>query len=286
MSITVLQSIFLLFAMQIWYEVKFRPSVGFALSTLALLLLRVPLVVQNGAVLLGSLALKPLARGVHGNKWLPLFFVSILIVLLVPVVTDPEAMVLLGIYSEARVIGSAAMLESSTAVASSSEMNRSLFPLLYLLSETAALSAKVWGEFDSKSLRGVLALPWIFIVVPFFLLGLGWLLRVPPGVRRVHGVVSRLRQSRLIATPWSAVALFVASSVAISWVVGDTTRWRIPDMPMVASIALAGWSYSAAMWRRVILGLNVALIGFLAFGYLMGSLIFPLVGLLKAWAID
>ena len=49
------------------------------------------------------------------------------------------------------------------------------------------------------------------------------------------------------------VLVFVVISIAISWTVGDTTRWRIPDMPMVAAIAVAGWNLTRPRIRQQLL---------------------------------
>lgn len=251
--IALLQSYFVLTVVKIWSIPRIQFFAGAAFSSLILITLRVPLLIQNAAVLLGALASKAFTRGVHGRRLAPLLVTVLIMVVAIPIVTNPETMLQLGIDAEHRVIGSAAMFEIADLLGDSSQMNRALFPLLYLLSETGGLSPQAWHSSDSSWLRGVLALPWIALVVPFFIVGLGWLLRVPDGVQPAKGLVSRLRQSRIITTPWSAIAVFVLLSFGISWTIGDTTRWRMPDMPCITAIAFAGWCYTSPSVRRLIL---------------------------------
>ncbi|MBU1962835.1 MAG: hypothetical protein KJ675_16880 [Gammaproteobacteria bacterium] len=253
MSIALLQSLFVLAVVQIWSVPRARSIFSASYSSFGLLLFRTPLILQNATVLIGALTSKVFARGVRGGILAPLLVGLSLLAIAVPVVMNPQVMMLFGINAEHRVIGSSAMLESSALIGERSEMNRALFPLLYLFSETTGLNPQSWRQFGSSWLRGVLALPWIFLLIPFFLLGLRWLLLPPRGAHHAKGLLAHLRQSRMFATPWSVVLLFVATSVAISWTVGDSTRWRIPDMPMVAAIAMAGWTYCGRTLRQQVL---------------------------------
>jgi hypothetical protein len=132
-------------------------------------------------------------------------------------------------------------------------MRRVLFPLLYLFSETAGLNPQTWVEFDAGSLRGALALPWIFVGVPFLVLGLLWLMRRDPQMIRSWGLLAHIGNLRFVTTAWGGVLMFILAYLAVSWQVGDTTRWRIPDMPAMAAVALAGWMYGAPRSRDLIL---------------------------------
>jgi hypothetical protein len=69
------------------------------------------------------------------------------------------------------------------------------------------------------------------------------------------------------------VLIFVTSYFAISWSVGDTTRWRVPDMPMFAAIAAVGWMNTGHARRTKVLLWWTVLLGCL-FGafYLLRSL--------------
>lgn len=255
MTITLLQSLFLLGLVELWRRNGLRPWLLIGAATFALIEFRTGLVLQNSAVLMGAVMLKSLGRSRNVRSWriVGLILGGGVVTGLFALGSDPEAMARLGIYAQHRILGSDEMLESVRVHHEASMMNRELFPLLYLFSETAGLSPQTWAQFDAAWLRGVLALPWIFFVVPFFLLGLFWLTQVPHGMPRGKGLIVRLQNSRLVASPWGALLLFVLSTVAISWQLGDTTRWRMPDMPVIATIAMAGWYYAVRRTRYQVL---------------------------------
>lgn len=253
LTITLLQSLFLLGLVQQWRRNALLPWLLIGAATLALLPFRTPLVMQNMAVLLAMLTLNLFGRERRGGRILPLMFGGVLAAGLLVVASNPGFMMELGVYTEHRMVGSSEMIEAAAAIGEASLMDRALFPLLYLFSETAGLNPQSWEQFDSTWLRGALALPWIFFVVPFFVLGVFWMLKPSPGVPRVKGLMARLRNSRLVTTPWGALLLFVLSMAVISWQVGDTTRWRIPDMPAMATIAMAGWVFAVRRNRKQVL---------------------------------
>lgn len=250
LTIALLQSLFLLGVVQQWRRNSLLPWLLIGAATAALLPLRSPLIVQNMAVLVAVLTLRLLGRERRSGRILALIFGGVLAAGLLVVASSPEVMRSLGVDAEQRVVGSDEMIETAASMAETPPLARVLFPLLYLLSETAGLNPESWEQFDSAWLRGVLALPWIFFVTPFFLLGVAWILKPPPGARPVKGLVAQLRGSRFVTTPWGVLLLFVLSMVVISWGVGDTTRWRISDMPVMATVAMAGWTYAARRNRR------------------------------------
>jgi hypothetical protein len=172
----------------------------------------------------------------------------------------------LGIYTRPRILLSNEMVEAVSEIGERSEMKRVLFPLLYILSETTGFNPQTWTQLDASWLRGVLAIPWIVIVIPFFLLGLVSLIRTRTTQLNSRKMAWGLRSSKLIGTPWCALLLFVFAYVAVSWKVGDTTRWRIPDMPVIATIGLAGWSYAKARTKGLMMVFwvtgSVSLFGF------------------------
>jgi hypothetical protein len=212
---------------------------------------------------MGSLFAKALAVGAPGRKLIPLVLGLLITISLIPVVTNPEIMMLFGVYTDHRVVGSSAMVETTSTIGADSNINRSIFPLLYILSETSGLSPESWVKLDSSWLRGILALPWIFLVVPFFVSGCFKLFRVRSDTISQRGVLNKFRQSKIVSTPWSAVLLFIIVSIAISWIVGDTTRWRIPDMPFIAAISSFGWFNTKPSKRYQILLLWITMAGFL-----------------------
>lgn len=261
MIITLFQSFFVLNVIRIWYRPAVSDFFGATTSTGALLLLRAPLVTQNAVVLLAAGILKLFAPGAAKNRTAPLLVALLALATVIPIVISPDNMLSLGIDSDHRVVGSAAMFDRIELFKNSSEFNPFIFPFVYLFIETSGLNLNTWKVFDFFWLRSVLALPWIAVVVPFFFLGLFWLFKVPSGVKSAKGGLGRLRQSRIIATPWSTVTVFIIISFTTSWIVGDTTRWRVPDMPFIASIALAGWQSVSIKRRQFIIALWICGIG-------------------------
>lgn len=252
MIIVLLQSIFLLGAVQVS---RTPGKAGWLLvltATLALIPFRSPLVLLNMAVLAGTVALMLVRRRQPGRSFATLSIAAIVIWGVLNIASNPEWMAFAGIYSEHRVIKLESVTESAMSRGEVSTMDRSLFPLLYLFSETSGLNPRASADFNPGNLRGVLAVPWIFVGVPFFMCGLLWLMRSDP--RLIHrGGAPKPKSSRLIATPWGTLALFILGYMIVSWAVGDTTRWRIPDLPAMAAVALAGWLSLAPQTRLTIL---------------------------------
>jgi hypothetical protein len=160
------------------------------------------------------------------------------------------------IRSERRILGSEAMLQELMASLGASRQGNLFFPVVWLLSEVAVFNPDGWASLDSTWLRGVLALPWIFLFVPLFLVGMGWLCRRPEGSSG-RGVATWLAETRLVHSAWSVLMVFLVSSFAISNVMQDTVRYRLPDMPVMAAIATAGWVHASPRVRQVTLFLSL-----------------------------
>ena len=193
--------------------------------------------------------------------------------MLLAIAGNPEILQKFGVVAQHRSVGSEEMFKAVSEFNEASEANRAIFPLLYLLSETAGLSPKGWAQYDGAWLRGVLAVPWIFLVVPFFGVGMMWLMRPEVPALRTRGLIGRLRASRLLVSPWGALFAFIAAYMAVCWQVGgETTRWRLPDMPVIAAIATAGWRYSKPGTRDAVLFVlvPVEIVAFAAFYMLRG----------------
>lgn len=257
MTITLLQSLALLGTIQVW--TRFRPAsvVLVGGSSLLLLPFRTPLLLQNAGVLGGSMLLKGVARGTrHRGIAIPLLLGLSVSAALVVALSKPEIVAVLGVLDRSRTL-SDSMLDDALSRRESVSMSPIAFPVTYLLIETAGLNPRAWETLDSSWLRGTLALPWILLVVPCFALGIRSLTRPHSRLNRQWnrgiGWIARLRSSDALATPWSAVLLFIASSFAISWIVGDTTRARIPDMPMFAAVAVLGWNRTNRPQRSKVL---------------------------------
>jgi hypothetical protein len=246
MTIILLQSVFLLSVVQISRGGGKGGWLLCVAATLALIPFRSQLVLVNAGVLAGAVALISIRRAEPGKAFttviVPLTMLAIMLATVLTVASNFELMAAIGIYSEQRVVGSAAARESVAEYAFSSEMNRGLFPLLYLFSETAGLNPQTWADFDAVTgVRSVLVLPWIFVGVPFFVFGLLQLMRADSRTMHSGGVIAAVQSMRLVATPWGGVLMFILIYMVVSWTVGDTTRWRIPDMPAMAAVAVYGW---------------------------------------------
>jgi hypothetical protein len=258
LAIALLQSLFLLGIVWQWTRVRVAgPWLLAGAATFSLVLFRVPIVLHNIAVALGALVLMASGRGRERVHVLSMMIGAVVMVALIAIASDPQSLSRLGIVDQSRVLFSDAMSDSVLRYQDSSQTKAGLFPLLYLLSETTGLNPNSWSALDSSWLRGVLAIPWVFFVVPFFGLGVLWMFHAPRALPRKHGLVQRLRSSRLVATPWGVLALFIMTSFAVSWTVGDSTRWRISDMPAILTVAMAGWTFVGHSLRHDILFLLI-----------------------------
>jgi hypothetical protein len=240
MFIAVVQSWGLLVTIEMWLQFKLRHVVYFGVIAFMLILFRTTLLVQSSLVLGCSLGSLYLFRGggTRLNSTIAMGAGLTMVVFVIWLSMNPAYMAMVGIHTETRVVSSEAIVETGVAAAERSTMNRLYFPVLYLFTETSGFSPGQWLERDFQWLRGVLSIPWILAIVPFAILGTYYLLQ-----RRERNLKSlgSAESLRFLSTPWNTVLVFIASSIAISWIVGDTTRWRIPDMPMLASIAWLGW---------------------------------------------
>jgi len=264
MTITLLQSTFLLGVVQIRSAVRVRSIVLIALTSLGVTLLRSPLLLQQAGVLAGSVLARRLGTGRRSGSWLAPALLIVLAVLTLIAASNRELLGMLGIQAETRV-ASKSMLEHAAVYQRQGVVGTALFPVIYLFTEISGLNPSLWERLSSSLARGVLALPWIILGVPCFLLGLRHLFTKPafsasPRASRPTWL-DRLRSSKALASPWAAVLLFSASYVAISWSVGDSTRWRMPDMPMFAAIAVLGWMNTGRarrtrvlIWWTILLG--------------------------------
>lgn len=272
--ITLLQSIFLLGLVQVSRAAGKRTWRSWLLSfaaTLALVPFRSQLVVVNMAILLGAVALMSIRHAQKGKALTTVIMAAAMIGAVLTISSDRESMAAMGIYTDHRVIGLESTAESPARYSEESGMKKALFPLLYLLSETSGLNSRMWTDFGPYSLRGILALPWIFVGVPFFLLGLLWLIGCDSQIAHRGGMFARVQSSRIVATPWGIVLVFILCYMAVSWTVADTTRWRMPDMPVMASVAVAGSMFVVPRSRVLVLLSWITFIGCLFALYYLGQ---------------
>jgi hypothetical protein len=271
-TITLFQSLFLLGLVRALRAGGRAGWVLILISTLGVLPFRSHLVLVNVAVICGSVALSALRRGQYRRTVAAVVMALIVTGSSLAVASSSDWMAAFGVSAEHRVLRGSAMIERALVIGETSKINRTLFPLLYVFSETSGLNPQTWVDFEARSLRGIFAIPWIFFGVPLFVWGILNLLARGPQATGRGGLIGRVQCSRLVLTPWSGVVVFILAFLAISWTLGDTTRWRLPDMPAMASIALVGWRYSSARLRMQLVMWWVSVCGslFAAFYLLWG----------------
>lgn len=263
MTITLLLGLFLLGVVEQFRRNSLGAVLLVGASMLVLIPLRSALVLQCAAVWVGALMLRA-ASTRRGGGILAQTGGWLVVACILAIASNAEIMQRLGVFTSHRVVGSHEMLVTSDSRYQAAEIDRGTFLLNYLLIDTGGLSLGTWRRrLDPFWLRGLLALPWIFAFVPFFLVGVAWLFGPASAEGGRGGLVRRLRESRLVATPWGALALFVLSSMVVSWTVGDTTRWRIADVPVIGTIAAAGWRSGGPRARLLVLGSWIAASGVL-----------------------
>jgi hypothetical protein len=247
LPIALLQSVTVLSA--IWV-MKGQSRKGLGLGgvvTLLILPLRSYLAVMNLAVLAAGALLSGFAAGrvkKRARGGMPMVLIAgatlVCLIGLAYVATDPGTASALGLRVETRTISRESIEMVGQKLGQESLMQRALFPILFLISETAGLNALFSGYMiDPEIFRGLLALPWIFFYLPFLMIGI-WVLSSKIGPRKLAG------------SPWAIVIVFCVGYLGVSWIVGDTTRWRIPDLPALATIAALGFSSIRGATRALI----------------------------------
>lgn len=209
------------------------------LAVLAVVPLRAPLVAQMLVVTIVATVGKITAGGLIKHRTILLFYGSAFTAAAVYMASNPAFLDTFGVTSQSRTLGDNSMVQRASSMMQDSTIKRGLFPLLYLFSETSAFNLASWQALDAAWLRGLLALPWILLGVPAFILGLFGLLRTQAQADAPAYRKWRLLRSSMFATPWVVVVAFIAVSAATSWVVGDTTRWRISDLPALLAVAVS-----------------------------------------------
>lgn len=268
MTIVFLQMIFVLASILLWRGRGAVAWIAAGASTVALLLFRTPLVVVN-LILLATVCLQVIVFG--GYRRVPTLATGIVIVgLTLVIAANPTRMASFGITNEQRVLG-AGMSELTTTLAEQSVMSRGLFPLLYIVIETSGLHPNALTPLTLDGLRGLLAAPWILFGLPYFAIGLSSIFTArgaAAGLSLQDGSVT----NRVLATPWAVLLLLVAIYTVISWTVGDTTRWRIPDLPVFAGITAYGF-LSVGLTTRIrvsVMWLAAAVVTAITFRMLQG----------------
>ena len=267
MTIVLLQSLFLLGLMQQWRSNSLRPWLLIGLVTFLLILFRVQLVLQNASIATAALLLRSfMSNDIAGRSFFSLVLGVVVVSMLMLLAMNADFISTMGL-AESRVIGSEAMRQEAARMAPEAGPNPVFFLLIYLFSEVSVLNLETWNVLDSAWIRGALALPWIYLVSPFFVWGTLWGLGPYEGAVPNKAMMARLLDMRILHSAWGVVFLFSISSAVISWSVGDSTRWRLSGMPVMLMIAMAGWTFTRARVRQQILMYWVIGLSFLFLAY-------------------
>jgi hypothetical protein len=149
------------------------------------------------------------------------------------------------------------------------KVSRFTFPVLYLIGETQAFNTKSWtGDIDAYSLRGALWVPWVFFGVPLFFLGCiffmrGYWQRLPVLERsadfsQIYQCASFANDYRVSVSP---VFVFAIAFAVLSWIAGDTTRYRIASIPPLMIIAATGYAWFPSRLKFLIVVQWLSFIG-------------------------
>lgn len=242
LPIAFLQSVSLLGAILLFQRQAYAGTMLLAISIPIIIVFRSFLAVMSICLAAVAVIALSLSRdtGRSNTKLIALPLALLGMVGLIYLVLNPETAAYLGVITQSRNL----TVENLTLAARAGErssLNYALFPILYFITETSGFAMLFKGfELTDSRIRGLLAIPWIAIFLPFLALG-------------SLALVRRYSIMGLITTPWVILIAFLIGYLAISFIVGDTTRWRIPDMPALATVAAFGYVSTRSSTRRFIL---------------------------------
>ncbi len=274
MSIILLQSGFLL---GLTHFMSGRNSLTsyfmIGLSTLALIPFRMLLVFVHLAVISSVILFRPKQKrqlwGLMARTMLP----AIMVIAMLAFGTNKDLLGKLGVSGNASLD-----IESVQKSIEAQEKSRTLslikFPVLYLIGETSAFTPRFWRNVDAMFIRGVGVIPWVFIGLPFFISGILSLVNnqninqvATTTVTHVKKEINADLYSQTDRMFFIPFIFFLIIYAAVSWLSGDTTRWRLPAVPVMIAIAGWGWASLRADQRfRLILIWSFSL-SILLFGY-------------------
>ncbi len=246
-------------------------------STILLVLFRVPLVLINLLLISASIIISLITEKKTISAIIKLLVITGLVTGTIFVLYNPYYMSKFGIFSESRQLNSSGgMIEMAHSIHNSSTINRTLFPLLYVLTEISGLNPNTWQNINVQWLRGITAIPWIILGIPLLCAGLITLIRnITTNVAtQTYNPNFVIKQNKInFENQWIVLFLFILTYFFLSWQVGDTTRWRLPDIPPLYAIALYGWYFSSKTLRNKCILIWLSSIGsFLTIFYLLREL--------------
>jgi hypothetical protein len=281
MVITLLESIFVLgLILFVFGEHRFRSYPVIALSTLAVIPFRSMLALLNVALLVACMFLQGRWRTTGASFGMRLTLVASLVAGLWLFSSQPGMMATLGVKGEDRslsVEGVLTQLERAETDRQSFAYSPLMFPVLFLVGETNALNPENWGQFDLEQLRPLSMVPWIFLGLPFFLAGIGMMLRRTklwkvftstirhnPAPRKSENLTRR--QINFL----QVLLAFIVAYAAFGWLNGTTVRWTLPAIPAMIGIAGFAWANMTCHARiRLLTGFDLSFFSLMSVYYLV-----------------
>jgi hypothetical protein len=248
------------------------------LSTVLIIPFRSLLALVNGAALVAASFLR--ARGQKmASVPAKILIACLLVGALIVVGGNATTLETLGVHGENRTL-TYNSIEEQTAFESDSKRahfsNPITFTLVYLVGEVGAFNLQSWRSRKAELIRAVTMVPWIYFGLPMFLTGAwsiafnrkAWFKR-----RRLRNAQDWMPEMDGSEQPDRAclmlLLIFVAGYALLSWLTGDTTRWRMPSLPPMIAIAGFAWCSMRGTTRFLLLlgwcmALSVALVVYYA----------------------
>jgi hypothetical protein len=278
MVIVFLQSLLLLGLVQVLSGARGARGYGtIALSTILIIPFRSFLALMNGAMLVVASLLS--SQGTRKSSRLGRIIITcFLLGALFAVGRDPAMMQTLGVHDEtgAHTFSSNsldAQLAEQSARRTTNYSNPAWFMLIYLVGEIGAFNPKSWGTLNTDEIRAITMIPWIYFGLPLFLVGARSIIfkRQNRPSASTASDVRQASQTAGIGNPNRPCLLllmaFVVAYALISWMISDTTRWRMPTMPPMVAISAFAWCSMKSSERFLLLAswgglLSVALVAY------------------------
>ena len=249
MSLVFLQTAAILMIVRFWKTSSILYLLPFLILLLAISYIRLYLIVLLLLVALGSLILQTSKHQITGYKYYSVILFLGLFSAVVTLFSNADFISEYGITTQNRSLAVTSIIARSEAELSNSSVDPFLFPIFYFLIETTMFSDVAWSEVNGAWIRGTAALPWIFIIVPFIFMGL-WTLLARPNYQ-----ISKDRMLPILSSPWIIIILFIFSSFMVSWIITDSTRYRIADISFLAVVALYGFKSNSINKNLVVLAI-------------------------------
>ncbi|HEY4942142.1 MAG TPA: hypothetical protein VII56_12010 [Rhizomicrobium sp.] len=233
MTITIVQTALLLWTLDFIFTERRRNLLLIFFGFLMTVMLRLPAVLLEGAMVAGVLFFY---RHVWFARWQDASLTRVVVgigmiagaAFLYVIVTNSEFIQLLGI-AGTRSFGDEG-LSSQVGVYLQKAQGSPLFivPVFFLITLNGlyALSRPLSADI----IEGLSALPWIYVGLPLFLWSAYYFLG------NWRAMLSR--EKALYLSLFFITALFLAQSI----VVFDTTRWRMPGIPVMFALSALGWT--------------------------------------------